>query len=235
VAGNHGTSLGAAYLARKRFTGNPRREPLAHLQLGPEAEPREIKAVLDNCKVVYTHFGREDQLLARTAGLLGRQQIVAWYQGRMEFGFRALGNRSILASPFSAYVKENLNHFIKHREDFHPFVLSVPAERAAELFEYGPNCRFAASVGELRPGCAELEHLTFGSRQVRLHLVEAAASPRLHALLHRFGETAPAPVLVNTSFNLFGEPLVCEPRDAMRSFYCAGVDAMVMGDFLVVK
>jgi carbamoyltransferase len=81
----------------------------------------------------------------------------------------------------------------------------------------------------------ELEHLTFGSGQVRLHLVEAAANPRLHALLHRFGETAPAPVLVNTSFNLFGEPLVCEPRDAMRSFYCAGVDAMVMGDFLVVK
>ena len=235
VAGNHGTALGAAYLGHTQQMDNARREALTHLQLGPEASPDEIKSVLDNCKVVYAYFEREDQLLARTAALLARDQIVGWHQGRMEFGSRALGNRSILASPFSPYVKENLNRFIKHREDFHPFVLSVPEERAAQFFDYSPNCRFAASVGELRPGCPELAPLTFGGRQVRLHVVSASTNPRFHALLERAGETLPAPVLVNTSFNLFGEPLVCEPRDAVRSFYCAGIDALVMGEFVVVK
>ena len=235
VAGNHGTVLGAAYLARKHVTNSPEREPLTHLQLGPAADPHEIKEVLDNCKLVYSYFGREDQLLARTVALLRQQRIIAWHQDQMEFGCRALGNRSILASPFSPYVKDNLNHFIKHREDFHPFVLSVPAERAAEFFTYGANCRFAASVGELRPGHTDLQPLTFGARQVRLHIVEAATNPRFHALLRTFGETAPAPVLVNTSFNLFGEPLVCGPRDAVRSFYSAGIDAMVLGDFVVAK
>src|SRR5688572_28044651 len=153
----------------------------------------------------------------------------------MEFGFRALGNRSILAPPISGHVKENLNHFIKHREDLHPLLLEVPAEHAAECFTYGPNCRCAASVGELRPRCRELAPLACGARQVRLHLVDTTTNPRFHALLTKFGESMPAPVPANMSINLFGEPLACEPRDAVRSFYSAGIDAMVMGVFVVVK
>jgi len=147
-----------------------------------------------------------------------------------------LGNRSILASPFSEYVIENVNQYIKHREDFHPFAFSVPAEVAPRLFDCSANCRFMASLGRLKPGAPpELQRFSFEDGQVRVHAVERDANPRFWRLLHKFGERAPAPVLFNTSFNLFGEPLVSDPREAIRSFYCAGIDALAIGDFLVVK
>jgi carbamoyltransferase len=232
---NPGTAIGAGYLAPKRLGRHIERSPLAHLHLGPAFAPQEIKSVLDNCKLIYRYFHFENELLDTTADLLAQDKIVAWYQGRTEFGLRALGNRTIVASPFSPFVKGNLNQYIKHRQDFHPFVLSVPVEDAPTYFDCSENCRFAASVGELKPGTPGLEPFAFGPRQVRLHLSDASVNPRFSALLRQFGKRAPAPVLVNTSFNLFGEPLVCDPRAAIRSFYCSGIDALVIGDFLVTK
>jgi carbamoyltransferase len=147
-----------------------------------------------------------------------------------------LGNRSLLASPFSEYVVENVDQYVKHREDFHPFALSAPAEVVPQIFDCTSNCRFMASLGEFRPNVpASLERFGFNGRRVRVHAVEKETNPRFWRLLQKFGERKEAPVLLNTSFNLFGEPLVCDPREAIRSFYCAGVDAMVMGDFLIVK
>ena len=235
VSGNPGTALGAAYLARKHLRPDAGREPLAHLYLGPKFEDTAVKAVLDNCKTVYRYLPSDDQLIEQTVRLLRNDKIVAWCQGRLEFGHRALGNRSILASAFSPYVMENLNRYVKHREDFHPFALSVPAESAADLFDYTGNCRFMCSIGALKPGVGELERFGFNGRAVRVHTVERHVNPRFWTLLRKVGESAPAPVLVNTSFNLFGEPLVCDPREAIRSFYCSGIDALVMGNFLVVK
>ncbi len=235
VAGNAGTSLGAAFLARKNATGRSGRAPLASLALGPEPTSQEIKAVLDNCKIVYKYPSGEDQLIEETVRLVDRGKIVAWCQGRSEFGHRALGNRSLLASPFNEYVLDNVNQFIKHREEFHPFALSVPAERAHEFFDCGPNCRFMASLGNLKNPIAGLERFSFNGTAVRVHTVEKQSNPLFWKLLHKFGESAPAPILVNTSFNLFGEPLVTDPRSAVRSFYCAGVDALAVGHFLVVK
>ncbi len=235
VAGNAGTSLGAAFLARKKATGRPGRAPLTSLALGPEPTSQEIKTVLDNCKIVYKYPSGEDRLLEETVHLLERGKIVAWCQGRSEFGHRALGNRSLLASPFNEYVLDNVNQFIKHREEFHPFALSVPAERAHEYFDCGPNCRFMASLGDLKNPVAGLQRFTFNGTAVRVHTVEKQSSPLFWRLLHKFGESAPAPILVNTSFNLFGEPLVTDPRSAVRSFYCSGIDALAIGPFLVVK
>ena len=235
AAGNSGTPLGAALLARKKL-GYRARQPLPHLYLGPAFSSSEIKAVLDNCKIIYKYPASEEQLYAEAANVLSRDKIVAWFQGRTEFGHRALGNRSILASPFSEYVIENVNHYIKHREDFHPFAFSVPAETAPRLFDCSPNCRFMAALGKLKPEAPpELQRFSFEGSQVRVHAVEREANPRFWRLLHKFGERAPAPVLFNTSFNLFGEPLVSDPREAIRSFYCAGIDALVIGDFLVIK
>src|SRR6266404_537101 len=209
--------------------------PLDSLALGPEPTSQEVKSVLDNCKIVYKYPSGEDQLVEETVHHLERGKIVAWCQGRSEFGHRALGNRSLLASPFNEYVLDNVNQFIKHREEFHPFALSVPAERAHEFFDCGPNCRFMASLGDLKNPIAGLERFAFNGAAVRVHTVEKQSNPLFWKLLHKFGESAPAPILVNTSFNLFGEPLVTDPRSAVRSFYCAGVDALAVGPFLVVK
>ena len=235
VAGNSGSALGAALLARKGL-GRTARQPLQHLYLGPGFSSGEIKAVLDNCKIIYKYPSGDEQLFAETAQILSRDKIVAWFQGRTEFGHRALGNRSILASPFSEYVIENVNQYIKHREDFHPFAFSAPAEIVPRLFDCSANCRFMASLGKLKPDAPpELQRFSFEGGQVRVHAVEREANPRFWRLLHKFGERAPAPVLFNTSFNLFGEPLVSDPREAVRSFYCAGIDALAIGDFLIVK
>jgi carbamoyltransferase len=235
VADNAGTALGAGWLAARRLVTPFQRVPLEHLHFGPRFDPHDIKTVLDSCKLTYSYLARDEELFGAVVAQLTQGRMVAWYQERMEFGFRALGNRTIAASPFSPYVTENLNHYLKRREDFHPFVLSIPAERAADFVDASENCRFAASVGELRPGHGELERFAFDGRRVRLHLVENSVNPLFHELLVQFGRQAPAPVLVNTSFNLFGEPLVCDPRTAVRSFYCSGIDALVMDRFMVVK
>jgi carbamoyltransferase len=235
VSDNAGTALGAAFLSRRKIMGYSGRTPLESLAMGLCANSHEMKAVLDNCKISYRYLSGEDQSVDEAVHLLLRDKIVAWCQGRTEFGHRALGNRSLLASPFSEYVVENVNQFIKHREGFHPFALSVPAERAAEYFEASPNCRFMASLATLTRPVAGLERFAFHGNAMRVHTVDRNANPLFWKLLHRFGESAPAPILVNTSFNLFGEPLVTDPRGAVRSFYCAGVDALALGPFLLVK
>ena len=235
VSGNAGTALGAAYLSRKKVTGHSGRAPLSTLALGMRADSQEIKTVLDNCKIAYRYLSGEDETVTESANLLIRDKIVAWCQGRSEFGHRALGHRSLLASPFSEYIIENVNQYIKPREEFHPFALSIPAECAADYFDAPPNCRFMASLATLKNPVAGLERFAFHGNSVRVHTVEKQSNPLFWRLLHKFGESAPAPIQVNTSFNLFGEPLVTDPRGAVRSFYCAGIDALALGSFLLVK
>jgi len=167
---------------------------------------------------------------------LSDNKIVAWMHGRMEFGARALGNRSILASPLDPYSTENLNAFIKHREPFRKFAASVPAELAARYFEVGPNARYLSTVGRVRPEHREkFAAAILADDLVRVHTVDREENPLYWALLQAAGKATGLPVLYNTSFNLFGEPLVCTPRDAVRSFYSSGIDAMFVGHFLLQK
>jgi len=236
AAGNEGTALGAAWLVWHQQLGKPRLDAPAHLYWGPSFSNQEIKQVLDNCKARYRWHDGEDQKIEETLRLLDTGKIVAWYQGAAEFGPRALGNRSLLASPWAPYAKENLNEYVKHREAFRPFAISVPAEDCARYFDGSPSARFMATMGWVRADARSLlgEFLLPGDC-IRLHVVEREANPMLWRLLKRFGERATAPMVVNTSFNLFGEPLVITPRDAVRSFFCSGIDALMIGNFLLTK
>ena len=237
AAGNAGTALGAAWYVRHHMQAKPRVNPAVHMAWGPRYSSQEIKQVLDNCKARYRFHVSEEQVLEETVQLLVAGKIVGWFHGAAEFGPRALGNRSLLASPWAPYVKENLNEFIKHREAFRPFAISITSDRAAEFFEYTPSAHFMATLGFAKPEAARLlEGYLLPGGRVRLHVVqrEASGSP-LWQLLDRFGKFAPAPMLVNTSFNLFGEALVVSPRDAIRSYFCSGIDALIIGNFSLAK
>jgi len=234
VAGDTGTALGAALVAWHRT--ETARVPLDSLALGPSYAPEQIKRVLENCKLRFRMLLTSDELVEQAVRALDEHKIIAWMQDRMEFGPRALGNRSILASPRDPYASENLNTFIKHREGFRKFAASVPAEVAGEYFEVGPNARYLATVGKVRPAYrAAVSSALLDSERVRIHTVSASDNPLYHRLLHAAGKATGLPVLYNTSFNLFGEPLVCTPRDAVRSFYSSGIDAMFVGSFLLEK
>jgi carbamoyltransferase len=236
AAGNEGTSLGAAWLTRHQLLGLPRSAPMPLPYWGPSFSGEEVKAVLDNCKATY-HWLDSEALRVETAlDLLQKGKIVAWCQGRAEFGPRALGNRSLLASPWAPYVRENLNDFVKHRESFRPFALAVTEEDCPRFFDCPSLGRFMTTMARVLPSFTQLpRELVLPGDLVRLHVVSRSDNPSFWRLLHRAGEISPAPLLVNTSFNLFGEPLVVSPRDALRSFYCSGVDALVLGDFLLTK
>jgi len=236
AAGNSGTALGGAFHIWYQRQGNRRQTGVTSLLLGPSYGREEIKKVLENCKLRFQYQQSIDDVLAKAVSMLGERKIVAWMQGRMEFGPRALGNRSILASPLDPYSTENLNVFIKHREPFRKFAASVPAELAAAYFDAGPNARNLATVGRVKPEHRKtFASAILGDDIVRVHAVTEADNPLYHRLLHEAGKATGLPVLYNTSFNLFGDPMVSTPRDAVRSFYSSGIDALFVGSFVVEK
>jgi carbamoyltransferase len=236
AAGNTGTALGAVFYAWNGVLGEKQRASLNDLCLGPAYDGEEIKKVLENCKLRFRYLLTTGELIDCAVRDLNGEKIIAWMQGRMEFGPRALGNRSILASPLNPYSTENLNLFIKHREPFRKFAASVPAEVAGEYFETGPNARYLATVGRVhRKYRKTFEGAVMGDDAVRVHTVFQDDNPLYHQLLHAAGKATGLPVLYNTSFNLFGDPLVCTPRDAVRSFYSSGIDALFVGNFVVEK
>ena len=209
---------------------------MGNLCLGPEFDAEEVKRVVENCKLRFRYLQTSDELIETAVREIDDNKIVAWMQGRMEFGPRALGNRSLLASPRNPYSTENLNVFIKHREPFRKFAASVPAELCAEYFDAAPNARFLATVSRVRPAHRKtFESAILSGDLVRVHTVSQEDNPLYWRLLHAAGASTGLPVLYNTSFNLFGDPLVCTPRDAVRSFYSSGIDAMFVGNFFLQK
>jgi carbamoyltransferase len=202
--------------------------------LGPAYSAEEIKEVLANCKLQYEWESDEGGVQAAVAALMAGR-MVGWFDGAMEWGPRALGARSILASPFSPYVLENLNRFLKHREAWRGYSLSGLAADVHAHFD-GPD---AAPYMECdyRPRDPErFRHvLPSPGAALRLQTVVADAPPRFRRLLEAFGEASGLPFLVNTSFNGFHEPIVCNPRDAVRVFYGSGLDVLVMPPFVLRK
>jgi carbamoyltransferase len=215
---------------------------MEHAYWGSSYRPEQIKAALDEAGVGYEVVEQPEHLIERVVEALTSGQVIGWSQGRFEWGPRALGNRSILADPRSAEMKEVVNTKIKFREPFRPFAPSVLAEQAASFFEL-PGAEGAqpdplkfmlavmpvkdAAQGRI-PACS---HMGTG----RLQLVQEHANPRYYGLIRRFGEATGVPVLLNTSFNLRGEPIVTTPANALNTFFKSGLDLLVLDDFLVRK
>ena len=236
VAGNAGTAIGAVLNTWHTVYRQETRVPLRTLSLGPAYSAADTKKVLENCKLRFRYLLTTGEIVDTAVEQLTDNKIVAWMHGRMEFGPRALGNRSILASPLDPYSTENLNIFIKHREPIRKFAASVPAELCGRYFEVGANARYLSTVGRVRPECREqFAAAIVAGDMVRVHAVDRDENPLYWNLLHAAGKATGLPVLYNTSFNLFGEPLVCTPRDAVRSFYSSGIDAMLVGNFFLGK
>jgi len=236
AAGNAGSALGAAWWVWHQILQRPRFEAVSGIDWGPSFSIDEIKEVLDNCVLRYHWHETDGARVLEAARILEMGGILAWYHGAAEFGARALGHRSVLASPWMPYVKENLNKFVKRREPFRPFAISVPEEYCARYFDCSPLAGFMATLGRVRPEGREMvKDFVLPGERIRLCPVSRTRAPLLWQLLNEFGKRAPAPLLVHTSFNLFGEPLVITPRDAVRSFFCSGINALLMEGFLVDK
>ena len=234
AAGDAGTALGAALWIDARVcpTSGARRSTMEHVFLGPAYEDQEIEAVLRRAKVSYRrlHHIPED-----TAELLERDLIVGWFQGAMEFGPRALGARSILASPIDPAMQDRLND-IKDREDFRPVAPVVLEEDAADWFADARVSPFMLFVFDVKSDKAmRIPAVRHVDGTARVQTINRTQHPLYYDLIKAFKRRTGVPVLVNTSFNVRGEPIVCTPRDALSAFFSSPLDALVIGPFLVTK
>ncbi|MGN6561232.1 MAG: carbamoyltransferase family protein, partial [Thermomicrobiales bacterium] len=233
AAGDAGTSLGAAMWvdAQERHC-DARHYRMDEAYLGPAYSDEEIEQFLRWSKVPYERLA---DVAGQTADRLAQDQIIGWFQGRMEFGPRALGARSILASPVRAEMQERLNE-IKDREDFRPVAPVVLEEEAGEWFAGADVSPFMLFVYDVRPErAAQIPAVRHVDGTARIQTVNRAQHPLYYDLLKAFQQCTGVPVLVNTSFNTRGEPIVCTPRDAIECFWTSPLDALVIGSFLLRK
>jgi len=233
AAGDAGTSLGAALWIDSQQRGPSQRVwRMDHAFLGPAYGEQEIEDFLKQAKLRYR---RAADLAAETADLLMQDKVVGWFQGRMEFGPRALGARSILASPLDPGMQQRLNQ-IKDREDFRPVAPVVLEEEASNWFVNGGVSPFMVFVYDVRPDKAErIPAVRHVDGTARIQTINRAQNPAYYDLLRAFAARSGVPVLINTSFNTRGEPVVCTPRDAVESFCTTPLDALAIGPFIVEK
>ena len=261
AAGDAGGAVGVALAIHHKVLGNDRRaysegDGMHGSYLGPADADEDIEAFLRSVGAVYERCANEDELIDVTARLLADEKVVGWHQGRMEFGPRALGGRSILGDPRSTKMQSVMNLKIKYRESFRPFAPSVLREHVHEWFDLNVDSPYMLLVAPVRTDhriamTPEQERL-FGIEKLnvprstipavthvdysaRIQTVHRETNPRYHALLSRFHALTGCPVLVNTSFNVRGEPIVCTPRDSWLCFMRTEMDALVVGSFVLRK
>jgi carbamoyltransferase len=260
AAGDAGGALGSALCVWHGYLNNPRKvDGKKDLQkqslLGPCFNNNQVKAKLDELGAVYTEL-QDDMLFTTTAKILADEKVVGWFQGRMEFGPRALGSRSIIADPRSPAMQSKLNLKIKFRESFRPFAPAILLENAEEYFEIEGESPYMLLVAPVKPnkrkemtaeeeklfGIAklniprsEIPAVTHVDYSARIQTVSQDSHPRFHALIKAFKEETGCPILVNTSFNVRGEPIVCEPESAYTCFMRTNMDVLIIENFLLRK
>jgi carbamoyltransferase len=250
ASGDAGGAIGAAAFVDSELGSNEEKtssfysllSPSKDAYLGPASSAQEIQSLLDqkkdeiataNCRVELVT--NEKQLLRRTAGAIADGKVVGWFQGRMEWGPRALGNRSILADPRRADMKDILNAKIKRRESFRPFAPSILRETVSDWFEQDDDVPFMMEVFQIRPERrAQLPAVTHVDGSGRLQTVHKETNPRYHSLISEFARLTSIPIVLNTSFNE-NEPVVCYPGEALDCFLRTKMDLLVLGDFYMER
>lgn len=237
AAGDDGVAIGCAYYGHLAIQKRPRSFVMDHAYLGIEYTEKAVREALDKW-LVRLETVRTDgkDICAETARLLAEGNVFGWFQGRSEFGPRALGNRSIIADPRAPEMKDKLNKRVKHRQAFRPFAPVVLAERAGEIFEGDGESPFMLLAKHVRP---EWKHkvpaIVHVDGTARVQTVRESQNPRLYRLLREFDAITGVPVLLNTSFNVKGEPIVETPGDAIECFLDTGIDYLSLHDTLIAK
>jgi carbamoyltransferase len=241
AAGDGGGALGAALHAYHGMLGQPRRLVMDHAYWGQEYSNGSVSEFLRQEGIAHELVDDPDRLVDRAVEALVAGKVIGWYQGRFEWGPRALGNRSILADPRRQEMKDIVNTKIKFREPYRPFAPSVLADRAEEYFDLPgvaaqDPARFMLLVAPVRPEKQnEIPAVTHVDGTGRLQTVFAETNPLYHRLIGRFGQATGVPVVLNTSYNLRGEPIVTTPANAYSTFMRSEMDLLVMGNHLVRK
>jgi len=234
AAHDAGTSIGAALYVQHEVLRRPRSFVMKHVYYGPQYDDSQIQDEFARAGVT-GHRLNEEELVSRTAHAIAQQKILGWFQGRMEFGPRALGNRSILADPRNKAMKDILNSRIKYREPFRPFCPSILDEARGDYFETDAAAPFMVTAYRIRPEQRErIPAVTHADGTGRVQTVERESNPLYWRLIKRFSEITGVPILLNTSFNE-NEPIVNSPREALDCFLRTQMDALVMGSYFISK
>jgi carbamoyltransferase len=239
AAGDAGLAVGAAYYIWHQILGKPRSFTMDHAYWGPGYSPEEVRAAVAASTVSQGGYTiaeyQEEELLRRTASIIADGKILGWYQGRAEWGPRALGNRSIVADPRRPEMKEVLNRRIKHREIFRPFAPSILAEKTGQWFDKSHPSPFMSLAYSVLPEKRDaIPAPTHVDGTGRLQTVTREANPRFYALIQEFERQTGVPVVLNTSFN-DNEPIVCRPEEALDCFLRTQMDALVLGNVLITR
>src|SRR4029077_8518713 len=233
AASDDGVCLGAALAPYLDNGGKLPMHKMRHSYLGPASSDQEIEKALQTYKIPAT---RVEDPAVRGAEMPRKGKIPGWVQGRMEFGPRALGGRSILADPRDPEMNAKVNNAVKFREWWRPFAPSLLAEVASEYLESATDSPFMVLTAQVTPEKRSIiPSVTHVDGSARPQSVERDVNPLYWRLIHEFGQRTGVPVVMNTSFNLRGEPIVCTPTDAVRTFFSSGMDALVIGSFVVEK
>jgi carbamoyltransferase len=234
AAGDAGGAVGVASFIYHHILENERKWVWPHTFWGPEYSTEEIREYLETNDIKY-HECERDELLERTARLIADQNVVGWFQGRMEFGPRSLGNRSILADARNPANKEVVNLKIKFRESFRPFAPSVLAERRSEYFDLDAESPYMLLVAQVRPDKRVIPSVTHVDGSARIQTIKREQNPMFYDLIKAFDTLTGCPLIINTSFNVRGEPIVCTPADAYLCFMRTHMDYLVLDRFLLDK